>query len=119
MKLHCCVEASLVKMTFVPYVSDMEVWKKLPLDKTRKFYSLQKGSGVQLVSPEQGVIERAKSSLKRQLNSDSLSANSHSPSRKRRRKTYKPKQKKKTKKKTRKVKKKRKTVKKTRKRKRK
>lgn len=68
----------------------MDVWKQLPDEKlTKRFYFLQKGKGpsMQLVSPEQGVIERAKSTLKRQLNTFSPTKSTHSCARKRRRKT--------------------------------
>ena len=59
-------------MSFVPYVPDVNVWNYLPdSESVQKFYPLQKGKGsaIQVVSPEQAAIERAKMKLKRQLNS--------------------------------------------------
>ena len=62
-----------VNMSFVPYVPDTEIWKQLLNHSTlQKFYPLQKGKGssssINVVSPQEGILERAKSELKNQIN---------------------------------------------------
>ena len=61
-------------MSLIPYVPNMEVWKNLPVDQPiQSSYLLQKGRGgasahVQVITPEEAIINRAKAKLKRQIN---------------------------------------------------
>ena len=61
-------------MSFVPYVPNNDVWKQLPdYQTTKSFYPLQKGkgadlTGVEVISPQESIIQRAKSTLNRNIN---------------------------------------------------
>ena len=94
-------------MTYVPYKTGSQPWGNILNQKYGlPFYALQEGDGspIQIVSPAEGSVFRAKLDLKRQLTENS----DHFPESKRRRKTsgvskLKKKKKPKTKKKKKKV----------------
>ena len=90
-------------MAYVPYEATASSWNNIHNEPYgKRFYPLQSGQGssIQLVSPAQGSVLRAKSDLKRQLSESNI----HSPPRKQRKKTKEKIQKNKTKKKKTKVK---------------
>ena len=106
-------------MSFIPYISNINAWKQVVANgHSDRFNVLQKGKGgssVQVISPEQGIVERAKSELKNNLNksnlykikqsTSALKRSNTSPPRKKKRSTIKAKAKKKSKAKPRKKKK--------------
>lgn len=60
-------------MAFVPYINDISKWKNNSREEAeKKFYPIQKGRGttsnIQLLTPEESIINRAKAKLKSQIN---------------------------------------------------
>ena len=81
-------------MAFVPYKPSSGAWSNIENETYgQKFYPLQEGKGkgspIQLVSPAQGSIQRAKSDLKRQLSEARCQTGSGAPKRKRKKTTTK------------------------------
>ena len=69
-------------MSFVPYKPSSSAWNNIQGQvHGKRFYPLQQGSGssIQIVSPAQGSVQRAKSELKRQM---SRAPSQSSPSKK-------------------------------------
>ena len=74
-------------MAFVKYTPSSKAWNNIENETYgQKFYPLQegKGSSIQLVSPAQGSIQRAKSDLKRQLSESRCQTASGSPKKRKR-----------------------------------
>ena len=92
-------------MSYIPYHSNAENWKKLyKVKPINTLTSVQTGSGpssnIQVISPQQGVIERAKNTMKRRINKTKPVTSKQSTSRGRKKKTSSQTTKKKTRRKT-------------------